>query len=149
MKRLLTALAFLPVAAFADPLKVENAYVPLAPPSSMAHAAYMELRNQSDASKELVGVSAEGYGMAHLHISEEKNGVATMSAVHMLQISADSAVTFAPGGLHIMLMHPQIPQAEGDHVHITLTFADGGTQIVVAKVMKASAHAHMLHNHGS
>ena len=151
MKRLVLALALLPAFAFADPLKVEHPMVPLAPPSAQVHAAYMVLHNESADDMQLIGVSAEGYAMAHLHKSEEKNGVATMSAVHMIEITAGSHVTLEQGGLHIMLMRPDAPAKAGDQVAIELAFADGTTQTVMAEVHKMDSkmmgHAH--HHHGS
>ncbi|MGB0905571.1 MAG: copper chaperone PCu(A)C [Mangrovicoccus sp.] len=45
-------------------------------------------------------------------------------------------VSFAPGGLHIMLMMPMGPKAEGDMVDLTLIFADGEELPVVAVVRR-------------
>ena len=146
------ALVIFPTVGLADGLMVKNAMVPVAPPSAKAHAAYMELHNHGDALKALIGVTAEGYAMAHLHVSEEKDGVATMSAVSQIDIAPEQSVALMPGGLHIMLMRPSAPVAEGDTVAITLEFADGSTQAVTARVMKRdhAMHAdHSGHKHGS
>ena len=124
----------------------------LALTSAMAHAAYMQLQNHTHATKSLIAVSAEGYAMAHLHLSEDKNGVATMTAVDQIDIAPHQTVNLAPGGLHIMLMRPDAPAALGDTVSITLQFADGTTQAVDAVVQKR-AHVghgdHSTHQHGS
>lgn len=150
MKRLAFALALLPTFAFADPLRVKNPMVPLAPPAAKVHAAYMVLHNDSDTNKQLIGVSADGYAMAHLHRSEEKNGVATMSSVHMIEIAAGSMVALEQGGLHIMLMRPKAPISEGEHVAIELEFSDGSNQTVMAIVHKMGAMTgHGAHSHGS
>lgn len=68
----------------------------------------MTLTNTGQATRSLIGVSATGYHMAHLHRSEEKDGVAMMSAVHQLDIAPGQTVTFEHGGLHVMLMHPMV-----------------------------------------
>lgn len=138
MKSLFAAALFLPTMSFADGLTVENPLVPLAPASAMAYAAYMSLINPTDEIRQIIGVSSEGYMMAHFHLSEIKNDIATMSAVDMVELAAGQTVTLQHGGLHIMLMRPMAPKAEGDMVAITLEFADGSTQAIDAMVMKLS-----------
>lgn len=152
MKRLAIALLLMASGGWADSLMVHDAFIPAGPPTAKTHAAYMDLHNHSGSVKALIGVSAEGYAMAHLHVSEEKNGVATMSALDQIDIAPHSAVTLAPGGMHIMLMRPEAPVQEGDSVAITLEFADGATQVVIAPVTKRhhmAPSAHSDHNHGS
>ncbi len=156
--RILPALALmvLPSVGLAEGLKIENATVPLAPPTAKVHAVYMDLHNHGHETKALIGASAEGYAMAHLHLSEEKDGIATMTAIDQIDIAPHQSVQLAPGGLHIMLMRPAAPVNEGDKVAITLEFSDGSTQAVTALVMKhvhsSDGHGHADHNsheHGS
>lgn len=130
------AMMLLPVGAMADGIKVENPVVPLAPPGVMAHAAYFTLTNQGPTARQLVGVSADGYGMAHIHKSEVQNDIATMSAVDMIEIAPGQSVSFEHGGFHVMLMRPKSPLSEGDTVSLTLDFADGGAETVTAVVTR-------------
>ena len=116
--------------------------VPLAPPGVMAHAAFMQISNTGDSLRQLVGVSSPDYAMAHIHQTAEQDGIATMSSVDLIEIAPGQTVTFAYGGLHIMLMHPKAALAEGDTVALSLQFANGAVQPVIAKVMR-------LHRHGS
>ena len=139
MKRLALALTLLPGLAFADGLEFANPMVPLAPPGVMAHAAFMEITNTGQTPRQLIGVSAPAYGMAHIHQTAEQGGVATMSSVDLVEILPGQTVTFAHGGLHIMLMHPKDPQAEGAMVPLSLRFADGEVLDVSAEV-KRLAH---------
>ncbi|KUP91298.1 copper chaperone PCu(A)C [Tritonibacter horizontis] len=125
--------------AFAQQLRVEAAYVPLAPPGVMTHAAYMTLANAGTAPLRLVGVTAAGYAMAHLHASAEQDGVATMAMLHQLEIAPGQTIALAPGGLHIMLMHPDRTLQAGDTVELVLSFADGTSQSVTATVGAAGA----------
>jgi len=138
MKRSLLALALsvLPALASAGDLTVDHPMVPLAPPGSMAHAAFFTITNTGDTSRSLIGVTAPGYHMAHIHQSEEINGVATMQAMHQVDIAPGQSVTFEHGGLHIMLMHPAAPLAEGAEVPLELKFANGETLFVTATVMR-------------
>ena len=142
MKSALIAALMMPAVALADGVLVENAWIPAAPPKAMAHAAFMSLTNTGDMPEQIIGVSAEGYGMSHIHLSEEKNGVATMSSVDLIEIAPGQTVTLAHGGLHIMLMKPKAPKEIGDVVAVTLEFADGSTQELEAKVMKMN-HGNM------
>lgn len=142
-------LALLPTFGVAGPLKVEDAVVPLAPPTSKAHAAYMKLHNASNADVELIGALAEGYAMTHLHLSEEQNGVATMTSVDAITIAPEQNVMFEPGGLHIMLMRPAATLEEGASVPITLLYADGTQQEIEATVVSRDALRSMSHDHES
>ncbi len=130
------AMMLLPVGAYAGGIKVENPVVPLAPPGVMAHAAYFTLTNTGESVHQLIGVSADGYGMAHIHKSEVHNDVATMSAVDAIDIAPGQSVAFEHGGFHVMLMRPEAPLAEGDTVALTLDFADGSTATVTAVVTR-------------
>ena len=42
-----------------------------------------------------------------------------------IEVAAHSRATFAPGGMHLMLMEPEHPLAEGDHARIRFVLADG------------------------
>lgn len=129
-------LTICPCLAWAGDLTVSEPVVPLAPPGRMAHSAYMTLTNAGAMPRTLVGVAAYGYAMAHIHRSDDSDGVATMSAVDAIEIAPGQSVDFAPGGLHVMLMHPAAPQAEGDTVTLTLQFANGEALPVTAVVQR-------------
>lgn len=138
MKRLAVLLLALmmPLPASAGDLVVSGAFVPMAPPGVMAHAAYFHLTNDGNETHRLIGVRAEGYAMAHLHRSDDMGDVATMSAVDAIDIAPGQSIVFAPGGLHVMLMHPAAMQAEGNTVLLTLSFANGDTLAVQAPVRR-------------
>ncbi|MEP1765037.1 MAG: copper chaperone PCu(A)C [Sulfitobacter sp.] len=140
MIRYASAIAFLmiPAAVAAQDIKATNAYVPQSPPGSMAQAAYMQLENTTEKQRSVIGVEAKGYGMAHLHSSEMKDGVATMTMVHQLDIAAGQSVTLEPGSLHIMLMRPEAMAKVGDKVDLKLLFADGDTLEVTAEIKSRS-----------
>ncbi|MEM7670633.1 MAG: copper chaperone PCu(A)C, partial [Pseudomonadota bacterium] len=106
------------------------------------HAAYFTLANSGEAPRQLIGVSAEGYAMAHVHKTEVKDDIATMSSVDLIEIAPGQTVAFEQGGLHIMLMRPEAAKAEGDTVSLTLEFANGKTLSVAAKVMPVMGGTH-------
>lgn len=148
MIRMTLACLFFPVFAFAGDLSVESPMIPLAPPNAKVHVAYMTITNEGDTPKALIGVSAEGYAMAHIHKTEVTNDVVSMSAVDLIEIAPGQSVAFEAGGLHLMLMKPGAPLSEGDTVGLTLQFADGSTERVEAMVMKFK-HGDGAHGHGS
>lgn len=134
LKALLCAALLFPLAAFADnPLEAE-AWIPTAPPMTMSHAAYVTLYNAGAEPRVLIGVSSEAYAMSHLHESKEASGMATMSMLHQIEIPAGGTLLMEPGGLHVMLMSPKQPTAEGDSVTLTLSFANGEILTVDAMV---------------
>ncbi|OAN70901.1 hypothetical protein A8B82_21630 [Sulfitobacter sp. EhC04] len=135
---LFAALLMTATTATAQDIKATDAYVPQSPPGSMAQAAYMQLENTTDKVRSVIGVEASGYAMAHLHGSEMKDGVATMTMVHQLDIAPGQSVSLEPGSYHIMLMRPEAMSKVGDTVELKLLFADGDTLEVAAEVKSRS-----------
>lgn len=120
--------------ASAEGISVKDAYIPETPPGVTSQAAYMILQNNSTQTRSLIGVSAEEYGMVHLHLSQEQGGVAAMSMIHQLEIAPGQTVTLEPGSFHIMLMHPKAMSKVGDTVPLTLDFSDGDTLVIEAEI---------------
>lgn len=141
LKSLAVAAMLLPLPAFSDSLMVLDAWVPTAPPATMTHAAYVTLHNHGTSARVLTGVAAEGYRMSHLHQSGETDGVATMTMLHQIEIPAGGMLSMKPGGLHVMLMHPKSPIADGSSVPLVLTFANGETLTVDAIVKPIDAES--------
>ena len=140
MIRLAVALMVLPVLAFAEGLAIKNPTVALAPPGMMARAAFMQITNTGESLRQLVGVTSSDYAMAHIHQTSETGGVATMSTVDLIEIAPGQTITLAHGGLHIMLMHPKAALIEGGTVFLSLQFADGAVEPVMAKVKRQHRH---------
>ena len=146
MKCLVTLSAlFFATCAHASDLKVMDPWVPFAPPAAKTHAAFVKIQNHGDTPKRLISASSESYKMVHVHQSEEKDGVATMSMVEQIQIPAGGMLKMKPGGLHIMLMRPKNPVHLGDEIPVTLNFEDGTS--VDFKALVKKRHAHTQHTH--
>ena len=128
------ALVLTATTAVAQGIKATGAYVPQSPPGSMSQAAYMQLENTTDKVRSVIGVEATGFGMAHLHSSGTKDGIATMTMVHQLDIAPGQSVSLEPGSFHIMLMRPKTMTKVGDSVDLKLLFADGEMLDVAAEV---------------
>jgi copper(I)-binding protein len=77
-----------------------------------------------------------------------------MQRLDSVEVPAGGKVEFAPGGLHLMLIGPKAPLAEGAAVPITLSFRSGAEIAVEAKVLAkppaaagAGDHGGMHHGH--
>jgi hypothetical protein len=90
-------------------------------------AGYFTLRNDTGATVELIGAASAACGMLMLHQSQEVNGVDKMLPVKGVTLPPHGAVTFAPGGYHLMCMQPQSVMKVGADVPVTLKFAGGKT----------------------
>lgn len=128
--RLLTGLAAMAVASAAvgaEPCAptIEEAWVRAAPPGATSLAGYLVLRNGCETPIAVTGVESLDFAMPMIHRSVEEGGVAKMRPAGDLTVPAGGELRFAPGGLHLMLMHPERPLREGDVARIRLVLADG------------------------
>ena len=104
---------------------IEDAWVRAAPPGAPSLAGYLVLRNGCDAPVAVAGVESDDFGMPMIHRSVEENGVSKRRPAGDLTVPAGGELRFTPGGLHLMLMHPVRPLAEGEVARIRLVLADG------------------------
>jgi copper(I)-binding protein len=131
-----------------EPVTVENAWIPLAPPGLKVHAAYMTVINRSTNDQHIVGASSPGYERIELHRSAVKDGMSSMQTLDEVTVPANGRVEFAPAGLHFMLVGPTRPQAVDDQVQIVLRLRSGeqvGVSAVVRRRDTASPDAHRHH----
>jgi copper(I)-binding protein len=127
----LAALVLAPAALAAPPpagLVVSHAWMRFLIRARPA-AGYFTLRNTSGAARELVGAASPGCGSLMLHQSQTTGGIDRMVMVKELPVPAHGAVTFAPGGYHLMCMDAKPAIKPGGKVPVTLSFKDG-TQVI-------------------
>lgn len=110
--------------------------------------------NETATADTLAGVSSD-VGSAAVHRSDvDSEGRSTMLPVPSLAIPARSQVTFAPGGLHVMITGLKRELRVDDTVKLTLTFTRAGTRTVDARVVEPGSipdtddASQMEHNHG-
>jgi periplasmic copper chaperone A len=124
---ILAAMLVLSMPAFAaGGLTVEKPWMRLIIKARPA-AGYFTLKNDTDKPVALTGAASSACGMMMLHRSVEENGVEKMLPVKSLTVPAHGAVSFSPGGYHIMCMQPQAGMEIGKSVPVTLKFADGSS----------------------
>lgn len=145
-RHLLLTLLLLPAVSLAHHLEITQIWIPEAPPVSKVHAAYMQITNNSDETTKLVSASSEGHRITEIHLSSEKDGVASMRRVNAITVPAGGEVGLTPGGYHLMLMQPERPLKAGDTVQLELGFDDGSKASIEARVRKTEAGAHHHHH---
>ena len=108
--------------------RFSEGWIRLAPGGGIAMAmlaGYGRIENSCTTSVSVVGASSPVFGDVSVHRTSLVDGVSRMRPVPALAIAAGQAATFAPGGLHLMLMRPSHPLEAGAVVPISLRLADG------------------------
>lgn len=104
---------------------IEKPWVRAAPPGAASLAAYLVLRNDCPGPVEVVDVESLDFGMPMIHRTVEEGGVSRMRPAGKMRLAPGESLVFEPGGLHLMLMRPLRPLAEGDTARVRLVLADG------------------------
>ncbi len=112
-----------------DGLEVEAPWVREPPPGAGAVAAFMRLRNTGTSPLRVDSVGAAGYGMGMLHETVRDGDKVGMRHLHAVTVPPGGVITLAPGGLHIMLMHPATPARAGDSLALTLACAGHAVRV--------------------
>ncbi|MCP5150592.1 MAG: copper chaperone PCu(A)C [Ectothiorhodospiraceae bacterium] len=118
-------------------ITIESPWVRLVPPVSETSAGYMTLRNAGTEADRLLAAAAPVSKRTELHTHVMEGGLAKMRQVDAVEIPAGGAVSFAPGGLHIMLIGLARPLDAGESIPVTLTFERAGRVEVVYPVQAA------------
>lgn len=136
--------------AQADPLTVDDAWVREAPPTAQVLAAYMRITNPAGQPRTITGAASTCCERVEIHRTEIVDGMARMIPQPELAVEAGATLLLEPGGLHLMLISPKGPLAQGDHVVIELRLDGGETQEVHAEVRRdgepAMDHSHHMHH---
>lgn len=111
-------------------------------------AAYLTIINNGDQADHMLGASSPAFDAAEVHESYEENGVAKMRRVEGLEIPPGGKVSFAPGGLHLMLFGATQDFEAGDKFPLTLSFEHAGKIEVVVWVVEMSGNHGMTHHGG-
>lgn len=135
------------LAAAADNVTVHEPYVRLAPPNAPATGAFMVIKNNGDKDVKVLKADNPASKVTELHTHLNEGGVMKMRPVAAIDIKAKGEAILQPGGLHVMLINMNAPLKEGDSVPITLTFDDGSSKKVDAKVVRPVAAGMPMMDH--
>ena len=130
----------------AENVHIQNAWIREAPPAIKVMAGYLDIENSSDRVLTLVSAESSEFERIEFHISQTKNGVASMQQQEHIIIAPDSTLSFEPGAYHLMLFNPSVPMREGKRISIKLTFEDGKTLSFDAIVRRSNLTA-IPHQH--
>lgn len=127
------------MAGAADQVSVQDPYVRLAPPNAPATGAFMVIKNNGDKDIKVLKADNPASKVTELHTHLNEGGVMKMRPVPSIDIKAKGEAVLKPGSLHVMLIDLKAPMKEGDVVPITLSFDDGSSKQVDAKVVRPMA----------
>lgn len=97
--------------------------------------AYFTLSQGNGAARKLVAVHVDGAGKAEMHESAMKDGVMSMAPLTEVALEAGKAVTFKPGGNHVMLFDLAPTLKAGGVTELTITLDNGDKATTKAKVV--------------
>jgi len=132
---LLILLLVLPGSAFAE-LDIHNAWIKNLPPTIPVRAGYMTAHNAQTHTISIIAIRSDAFTSVEIHQTIKQDGMVRMEPVPTLTIEPDSTVQLAPGGLHLMMMHPKNPTKPGDVLEIVIELDDGSTQTLNMTVKK-------------
>jgi copper(I)-binding protein len=119
-------------------------------PTGFPGAGYMTVTNIGSTEQVLIGADSPDYGTISFHQTHMKGGMSGMSGMNGMSgmtemtpvasviLKPHATVRFAEGGYHLMLMQPRRTLHPGDHVLVTLRFADGRALVVPFEVREGS-----------
>lgn len=109
-----------------------QASVPVAGTSQIV----LELTNVGDGDDALVAVETDAALGVELHLTEVRDGRATMRRLDRVELPAGGTVRFRPGGLHLMMIVPDERVVPGGTLEVRLRFARSPDLVVVAEVVE-------------
>ena len=124
---------------YASDLVVEKPWARASIGVSRPTAVYLTIRNGGAVTDVLTMVTTPAAGMAEVHKSEVKDGLARMSPAGNVEVSAGTTAILEPGGLHIMLMELKNPLKKGETISMTLHFENAGPVDVAVPVYGIAA----------
>jgi copper(I)-binding protein len=120
-------------------VRVGEAWARATAPGAGVAAVYLVIHGGATDDR-LVNVTTARAAMAQVHSVTTEAGVSRMREMSDgVVVPARSTVTFAPQGLHIMLMGLQAPLVAGENFTITLQFAAAGKREVGVQIQPATA----------
>jgi copper(I)-binding protein len=121
----LCALATSAVAAAPACVSLREGWVRLPPGAMPMAAGYGQIRNDCREAVVVVAAGSKAFGEVSLHETTLVDGVSRMRAVERLPIAAGATVALKPGGLHLMLMQPEVALKEDAQLPLRLSLEDG------------------------
>lgn len=133
-------------AASAQELELENAWIRAMPPTQRMTAGYLDIRNTGDVAVEITGARTEIAKQAEIHTSLEVDGYVSMQQLDQVTVKPGETLSFAPGGMHLMLMGMEKMPSPGTDADICLLLSSGAEVCATATVRKSASQVHSQHH---
>ncbi len=117
-------------------LSVDGAWVRLGAVAGRPAAAYFTVHGGPTPAT-LISVTTDVAIKAEMHETMAKGGVTSMAPLARVEIPANTDVSFAPGGRHVMLFSMNSGIKPGDRTMLTFAFSDGTRILDNANVVAA------------
>lgn len=104
---------------------LEQGWVRLPPVQMPMAAGYGVIHNRCKQAVTVVAAGSKAFGAVTLHETTLVNGVSRMREVERLPVAAGAKVELKPGGLHLMLMQPEVALTVGRELPLRLSLEDG------------------------
>ena len=137
LRNLLVWLVLATGAAAAD-VEITDPWARAPPGAAVNGAVYLSLTNHG-ADTTIIATASPTAKAASLHGHEMDGDMMRMRALEYIALGEGEAVTFAPGGLHIMLMGLKAPLKEGMVFPLALTFEKAGTLSIRVRTRKITS----------
>lgn len=125
-----------------DGIAVLEPWIRETPPGRTVAAGYMQLRNDGNESRVLVGARSPEASRMELHSMRHEDGMMRMRQEESIVIKGGATVALEPGGLHLMLFDIETAAA-GHRVPVVLEFEDGWEIELSVPVRRANGgHQH-------
>jgi len=135
---LIYSLLFSLSASAADTLTFSNPWIPEAPPGASVMAGYMEIKNHSAKTIDIISISSEAFDHVEMHLSKESDGFAKMLPQKKLSIPANGKLILTSGSFHLMLIKPAKWFKHGDKIKLRLTLSNNETLPLELRVKKTT-----------
>ncbi len=103
-------------------IKAGGAWMRIAPFHSPSMIAYLQINNSGHIRDVLLSASSPQFEKVWVQQNVTIDGLTRMMSRSAVSIEPGKTVSFAPGGIHLMMMKPQEPLQEGQQILIELFF---------------------------
>lgn len=144
---ILAGLLALTGTAWADSVKIDNAWARATAPGQKVAAAFANLTADSD--MRLVRAESPVAETVELHTMAMENGVMIMRQVQAIDLPKGQMVSLKPGGLHIMLIGLKAPLKAGEKIPLRLLLRAGEGKEIPLEIraeVRAMVPGHMHHH---
>ena len=108
-----------------DLVRISNAWIREGPPITTVLAGYAKAENLSGQEIVLIGATSPDFAAVEFHRTDIVNGLARMREEGQIKLPRGAAVSFHPGGRHMMLINPRRTLKAGENVRVELRLGNG------------------------